>query len=70
MSKFLRPYCFLPFKLIQYDILFDKQQIGKDLASNVGTDFFEENHSFFPPMLKIICSNNFASAKNDVRGCG
>ena len=65
MSKFLRPYCFLAFMLIQYDILFNKQQIGKNLASNVGNDFFEENHSFCPPIFKITSGNDIGNAKYD-----
>ena len=51
--------------LIQYDILFNKQQIGKNLASNVGNDLFEENHSFCPPIFKITSGNDIANAKND-----
>ena len=65
MSKFLRPYCFLAFMLIQYDILFNKQQIGKNLEYNGGNDFFEENHSFCPLIFKRTSGNVIGNAKND-----
>ena len=66
MSKFLRPYCFLPLKLIQYDILFNKLQIGKNLAFNVGNDFSEENYIFCSSTLKITSGNDIGNAKNDM----
>ena len=59
--------CFLAFKLIQYDILFNKLQIGKNLAFDIGNDFFEENHIFCSSILKITSGNDIANAKNDKR---